>query len=283
MTTGNHLPVHVFLAKLDGRSYRCSPPLSDSSFEMLMDILLWRMPYNLMAFHAGDPKWIGENPVLKSAPELPHSIEQLLSSTLPQPMRIKDKRRQATLPVHWKLGDFVIADTEDGYGRFYHVNGAASSLIAKLEAAPITLREASAYIDCHHRHNAGPKFHKFSICLRTPGEQEPVGVAVASTPKARHQMDGRTLEINRCCTDIRYADVCSCLYAHVIRAGREMGYRRFLTYTLPDESGSSLRAVEFRLDGIVRPSPGGWNAPSRPRVAGDYLQGEKLRWVYDIF
>ena len=39
-------------------------------------------------------------------------------------------------------------------------------------------------------------------------------------------MDGETLEINRCCTDPRYADVCSCLYARAIRIGREMGYRR---------------------------------------------------------
>ena len=101
--------------------------------------------------------------------------------------------------------------------------GTVSSLVTRLEAVPITLQEASAYIDRRHRHNAGPKFHKFSVCLRVPGEPEPVGVAVASTPKARRQMDGETLEINRCCTDPRYADVCSCLYARAIRIGRELG------------------------------------------------------------
>ena len=64
-----------------------------------------------------------------------------------------------------------------------------------------------------------------------------MGVAIASIPKARCQMDGLTLEINRCCADPRYADVCSNLYARTIRIGREMGYTRFLTYTLPEESG----------------------------------------------
>ena len=270
---------HVFLAQLDGRTYRCSPTLDDAAFDRRMDALRWRMPYHLRAFHTSDPKWASENPVLKAAPGLPVDIDGLLSALPLQPMRLKDKRRRQTLAVRCKYGDYVLADTEDGYGRLYRVDGATSSLVTRLEAVPITLQEASAYIDRHHRHNAGPKFHKFSVCLRVPGEPEPVGVAVASTPKARCQMDGETLEINRCCTDPRYADVCSCLYARAIRIGRELGYRRFLTYTLPDESGSSLRAAGFQPDGIVKPSAGGWNSPSRPRDTAQYPAGEKLRWV----
>ena len=108
---------------------------------------------------------------------------------------------------------------------------------------------------------------------------EPVGVAIASIPKARCQMDGLTLEINRCCADPRYADVCSNLYARTIRIGREMGYTRFLTYTLPEESGSSLRAVGFQVDGVVHSPSGGWNAPSRPRSTRRYPSGDKVRWV----
>ena len=194
-------------------------------------------------------------------------------------MRLKDKRRKQTLSVRSKYGDYVLAETEDGYGRLYHVDGITSSLIVRLEACPITLQEASAYVEAHHRHNAGPKFHKFSLCLRAPGEAEPVGVAIASIPKARCQMDGLTLEINRCCADPRYADVCSNLYARTIRIGREMGYTRFLTYTLPEESGSSLRAVGFQVDGVVHSPSGGWNAPSRPRSTRRYPSGDKVRWV----
>lgn len=271
---------HLFLAKVGERSYRCSTVMDDAAFEALMDALQWKMPYNLRAFHCSASKQVSINPVLKAAPELPVSIDRLLLSRPPQAMSLKDKRRKVTLPVRYKCGDYVIADTEDGYCRFYRVDGMTSSLIAKLEAVPITLQEASAYIDQHHRHNAGPKFHKFSVCLCAPGETGPVGVAVASIPKARHQMDGTTLEINRCCTDVRYADVCSNLYARAIRIGRAMGYRRFLTYTIPSESGSSLKAVGFRVDGIVKPSPNGWDGPSRHRNAEQYPGGEKLRWIY---
>ena len=269
---------HVFLAQLDGHTYRCSPTLDDAAFDQRMNALRWRMPYHLRAFHTSDQKWVAENPVLRAALELPADIDSLLSPPF-QPMRLKDKRRQQTLAVRCKCGDYVLTDTEDGYGRLYRVDGITSSLITRLEAVPITLQEASAYIDQHHRHNAGPKFHKFSVCLRVPGEPEPVGVAVAGTPKARHQMDGETLEINRCCTDPRYSDVCSCLYARAIRIGREMGYRRFLTYTLPDESGSSLRAVGFQPDGVVKGSDSGWDSPSRPRGTERYPAGNKLRWV----
>ncbi len=271
---------HVFLVQLNGRSYRASSPMDDAAFDRLMDSLQWRMPYNLRAFHCGNPRQALENPVLQTFPMLPEPVEHILSEIPAQKMRLKDKRRQQTLPVLHKCGNYVIADTEDGYGRLYCVDGSTSSLITKLEAEPITLSEAGAYIDRHHRHNAGPKFHKFSICLRVAGEPEPVGVAVASIPKARHQMDGETLEINRCCTDPRYADVCSNLYARAIRIGREMGYRRFLTYTLPAESGSSLRAVGFQPDGIVKSTGAGWDSPSRPRNTKQYPVGDKLRWVF---
>ena len=270
---------HVFLAQLDGRTYRCSSTLDDAAFDRRMDALCWRMPYHLRAFHTSDPKWAAENPVLAAAPDLPVDLDGLLSAPPPQPMRLKDKRRRQTLAVRRKCGDYVLADTEDGYGRLYRVDGITSSLVTRLEAVPITLQEASAYIDRHHRHNAGPAFHKFSVCLCVPGEPEPVGVAVASTPKARRQMDGETLEINRCCADPRYADVCSCLYARAVRIGRELGYRRFLTYTLPEESGSSLRAAGFQPDGVVKPSASGWNSPARPRDTARYPAGEKLRWV----
>ena len=108
-----------------------------------------------------------------------------------------------------------------------------------------------------------------------------MGVAVASTPKARRQMDGETLEINRCCTDPRYADVCSSLYARAVRIGRELGYRRFLTYTLPEESGSSLRAVGFQPEGVTKAPAGGWDCPSRPRDTARYPAGGKIRWILD--
>lgn len=271
--------LHAFIVHLGPQSCRCPGLLSEAAFDRVMDALNWRMPYHLRAFHCSSPETAAANPVLRAMPEFTEPLEAVLFTAPAAPMRLKDKRRKQTLSVRSKYGDYALAETEDGYGRLYRVDGTTSSLITRLEAHPITIQEAGAYVEAHHRHNAGPKFHKFSLCLRAPGEPEPVGVAIASIPKARRQMDGVTLEINRCCTDPRYADVCSNLYARTIRIGREMGYTSFLTYTLPEESGSSLRAVGFQLDGTVHGSSHGWDSPSRPRTAGRYPSGDKLRWV----
>lgn len=54
-----------------------------------------------------------------------------------------------------------------------------------------------------------------------------------------------------------------------------MGYVRLVTYTLPTESGSSLRGAGFALLGEA--GGGNWNKPGRPRVDTD-LQQKKLRW-----
>ena len=237
------------------------------------------VPINMSAYHFDDVAALHQNPVMEQRPTLELPIDAFFSAMPRQTMRLKDKAAGRTLPIVRKYGDFVLTETEYGQ-RFCRVDGTQASIVTELHPTPITLREASAYVERHHRHNAGPKFHKFSAALSVVDEPEPVGVVIASTPKARHQMDGRTLEINRVCADPRYADVCSKLYAMAIRAGRELGYRRFLTYTLPEESGSSLRAVGFRLQGETR-GEGTWDSLSRPRSNRRYPTGPKLRWIWD--
>jgi hypothetical protein len=107
---------------------------------------------------------------------------------------------------------------------------------------PVTLRQASAFIERHHRHNKPPRGWKFGVGLQRDGEL--VGVATAGRPAARHFDDGLTLEVNRTCTDgTRNAN--SMLYGAVWRAARAMGYRRCITYTQADEGGASLRAAGF--------------------------------------
>ena len=196
--------LHTFIVHLGPQSCRCPGLLSEAAFDCVMDAFNWRMPYHLRAFHCSSPETAAANPVLRAMPEFSAPLEAVLFTAPAAPMRLKDKRRKQTLSVRSKYGDYALAETEDGYGRLYHVDGITSSLTIRLEACPITLQEASTYVEAHHRHNAGPKFHKFSLCLRAPGEVEPVGVAIASIPKARCQMDGVTLEINRCCADPRY-------------------------------------------------------------------------------
>lgn len=272
---------HLLCARIGREWYKLPHVYGEKEFDVLVAAAGGYLPLGVQAFHFEHPDQLLRNRVIEARPVWDIPLSKLLDTAPSQPMKVKDKLREETLQVCRKYGDFVLAQAELGW-RFYHVTGESCNLITKLKPYPITLKEARTYVDRHHRHNAAPKFHKFSVCLRAADEVEPVGVAIASTPKARHQMDGITLEINRCCSDPRYADACSRLYALAIRAGREMGYRRFLTYTLPEESGSSLKAVGFRFDGMVQASAAGWDSPSRPRKPERYPEGEKLRWVLQI-
>jgi hypothetical protein len=59
------------------------------------------------------------------------------------------------------------------------------------------------------------------------------------------------------------------------RACKALGYRKIITYTLPEEGGASLRATGFTLVGEA--GGGRWNRPGRP-AADTHPIGKKLRW-----
>ena len=127
-----------------------------------------------------------------------------------------------------------------------------------IEICPMTLREANAFVEQHHRHHKPVVGHKFSIGC-TDGK-EIVGVAIVGRPVSRHLDDGWTLEVNRLCTDSTH-NACSMLYAAAWRAARAMGYRRLVTYILDSESGTSLKASGWTgwwlaLDGEAPPRGG---------------------------
>lgn len=145
------------------------------------------------------------------------------------------------------------------------------------DLCPITLRTARQFVKEKHRHNSPPQGHKFSIGLTV--DNELVGVVIVGRPVARILDDGYTAEITRCCVidDIRNAN--SKLYAAAIRAAKAMGYRKVITYTLLEESGSSLKAVGFKLDGQTAYTHS-WSVPSRPRAVPEkYPVGHKNRWI----
>lgn len=143
-----------------------------------------------------------------------------------------------------------------------------------LQVVPLTLEEANALVETMHRHHAPVVGHKFSIGA-AKGEKV-VGAVIVGRPVARHLDDGWTLEVNRCVTD-GTRNACSLLYGAAWRAAKALGYRRLLTYTLPEEGGASLRAAGWKCIGLR--GGGNWNVPSRPRVDTDAtLRGQKLLW-----
>lgn len=142
----------------------------------------------------------------------------------------------------------------------------------RLGVCPMTLREANAHVEEFHRHHrpvAGCLF-----CIGLEDGDQIRGVAIVGRPLARMLQDGYTAEVLRCCTD-GAPNACSMLYGAAWRAARAMGYRRLVTYTLPEEGGSSLRAAGWRLVGEA--GGGSWDREGRPRVDLHPTQ-LKLRW-----
>lgn len=144
--------------------------------------------------------------------------------------------------------------------------------MSELAIVPLSLPEANAYVERHHRHSVPTIGHKFSVGAAR-GE-EIVGVAIVGRPVARGLDDGWTLEVLRVCTQGE-RNVPSMLYATCWRACRALGFRKLVTYTLKTEPGTSLKAAGWKIVGEV--SKRSWNTPTRPRVDRDERQ-ERFRW-----
>lgn len=143
-----------------------------------------------------------------------------------------------------------------------------------LRIVPIALDEANALVETLHRHHSPVVGHKFSIGVAD--DDKMVGAVCVGRPVSRHLDDGWTLEVNRCVTD-GTKNACSALYGAAWRAAKALGYRRLITYTLPEEGGASLRAAGWTLIGLR--GGGNWNVKSRPRVdTAAELRGQKLLW-----
>jgi hypothetical protein len=111
-----------------------------------------------------------------------------------------------------------------------------------LTIVPVTVRQASAFVEIHHRTHSKPaRGAKFCLGVCT-SEGELVGVVMVGRPVARAFDDGLTAEVNRSCTDgTPHAN--SALYGAAWRVCQAMGYRRLVTYTQEGESGASLTAA----------------------------------------
>ena len=143
-----------------------------------------------------------------------------------------------------------------------------------MRVAPITFKEASAYINQYHRHHSATVGCKFCISV-VDDDNQLHGVAVCGRPVSRHLDDGTILEINRVCTD-GTRNACSMLYGACSRIATDMGYSKIITYILESENGASLKASNFVCEGIA----GGemWTGKRSGRDNG-VPKEKKTRWV----
>lgn len=142
-----------------------------------------------------------------------------------------------------------------------------------MNATPLTQRQAAEYITLNHRHHKPARGDVFRIGAEIEGKL--VGVIQCGRPVNRYLDDGRTLEATRLCTD-GTRNVCSFLYAKAARIAKEIGYKRIYTYILDSETGASLRAAGWKLDGMTQ--GGSWDCPSRSRT-DKAPTCPKQRWV----
>lgn len=142
-----------------------------------------------------------------------------------------------------------------------------------LEIVPITIGEAKELVRRYHRHHGPPPSGLFAVGLSQPPVL--VGAAIVGRPISRYLDDGLTAEVTRVVVREGIKNGGSMLYGASWRAARAMGYRRLVTYTLPSESGASLRGAGWRIVGETKGGP--WSRATRPRLDRHPLQ-RKLRW-----
>lgn len=181
--------------------------------------------------------------------------------------------RSSTLPITSTTYSATNAiETTELSGCQRVLGGVLGGVASSLTIIPITLAEANAFVREYHRHHAPVPGSKF--CLGVTCNDRIVGVAIVGRPVARMSDNGWTLEVNRTCTDgTRNAN--SILYGACRRATFALGYKKLITYTLPSESGASLRAAGWVCLGEA--GGGAWSRTSRPRVDIHPTQ-TKLRW-----
>lgn len=152
-----------------------------------------------------------------------------------------------------------------------------ASHVHGLTLAPCTLDEANAFVARVHRHHHPTPVAKF--CIAAVADDVVVGVVIVGIPKARMSMDGWTLEVTRLATD-GTRNACSLLYGAARRAVFALGYSRLLTYTLADESGTSLRAAGFVQEATIKGESWKRRQASHGRFADDRNPiGDKTRWA----
>jgi predicted secreted Zn-dependent protease len=274
----------MFLIRINGVQHRDTTVYTDREFQMILDCYGGYLPGNILARHFQQKDGPGESVMRRPSIPIPiYELTQPHHTSVAEGLRLYSKKGpRSGIPIARRYWDFVWVENEAPGGMIAHIDGVEYKLLSKYTATPIPFRYAAEYVNLIHRHNVSPPGHKFSLCLKSV-EDRTVGVLIASDPKARHQDDGCTLEINRCCTDDKYHNVCSALMGKAIRVGKEMGYTRFLSYTGISEPGTSMKAAGFHIDGIVKGSAKGWNMPSRPRAApARYPSGDKYRWLLQV-
>lgn len=154
--------------------------------------------------------------------------------------------------------------------------------VRRYRIAWLPLREAASFIALHHRH------HKPSqggiVALGMWEGDRLIGVGVIGRPVSKELQSKGHCEIVRSCIRDGVAGTgdhancaASALLGRLRRAAAALGFTTMVTYTLPEESGSSLAGAGWKQDDMLARG-GDWSVPSRPRDTARHPTGKKRRW-----
>lgn len=138
--------------------------------------------------------------------------------------------------------------------------------------APCTVTAAARYVAENHRHL--PRVQGGLFAVQVEIDRRCVGVGIFGNPPRVWQGTGRGV-ITRVATP-GTENACSMIYGALCRAAKAIGYSEAWTYTLPEESGVSLRAAGFIDMGMT--AGGEWSRPSRTRRSAVRPE-QKRRWI----
>jgi hypothetical protein len=148
-----------------------------------------------------------------------------------------------------------------------------------LRVVPLTLKQLNEIVDKLHRHHKPVRGHRFSIgVVNENGDL--VGACSVGRPVSRWYDPYQVAEVTRLVTD-GTKNACSILYAAAARACDAMGYKRIQTYILDSESGTSLKASGWSLDGKTVGQQWKHTNPPGPRRT-DQPTCDKRRWVKEF-
>lgn len=148
--------------------------------------------------------------------------------------------------------------------------------MTRLRIIPLRIKEANRVVQRLHRKLKPVQGGLCAIGVCVDGADEPCGAAILGRPQARMSDDGWTCEITRLATD-GTPNACSRLWGRCLRLAKQLGYRRVISYSEPEEGGASLRAVATLRLVCVDAGGGKWSREGRPRV-DDHPQQEKFKW-----
>jgi hypothetical protein len=95
---------------------------------------------------------------------------------------------------------------------------------------------------------------------------------------------GHVAEVLRTCTSWEATKgAVSFLYGACARICREMGFDRLISYTLTDESGSSLKGAGWRMVADTKPCAEGWRKTDHlTRIHQPVMSLVKHRWECEL-